>query len=124
MTPVPQDESQATHVGKIDKSMGRLDFHRTAVELDRQIRGLNSWPSCFCRYHDKQLKIWEAKPLPEEKAKGEPGGITEVAKDFFTVQTGEGLLQVTSVQLEGKKRMAVKDFLLGVRMEAGEKLEQ
>lgn len=124
LIPVPQDESQATHVGKIEKSMGKLDFHRTAVELDRQIRGLNSWPSCFCRYHGKQLKIWEAKPLPTEKAKGEPGEITEVAKDSFTVQTGEGQLQVTSVQLEGKKRMAVKDFLLGVHMETGETLEQ
>ena len=47
-----------------------------------------------------------------------------MAKDSFTVQTGEGQLQVTSVQLEGKKRMAVKDFLLGVHMETGEKLEQ
>lgn len=70
------------------------------------------------------MKIWEAKPLPTEKAKGEPGEITKVAKDSFTVQTGEGQLQVTSVQLEGKKRMAVKDFLLGVHMETGETLEQ
>ena len=124
LKPILQDESKATHVGKIEKSMGKLDFHRTAVELDRQIRGLNSWPSSFCRYHGKQLKIWEAKPVLQENAKGEPGEITAVTKDSFTVQTGEGQLVVTSVQLEGKKRMAVKDFLLGVHMETGEKLEQ
>lgn len=123
LTPVAQDESLATHVGKIEKSMGKLDFGRSAVELDRQIRALNSWPSCFCRYHGKQLKIWEAQPLTDNKEGAEPGQIVAMAKDSFVVQTGEGQLSVTSVQLEGKKRMAVKEFLLGIHMETGEHLE-
>ncbi|MDO4513690.1 MAG: methionyl-tRNA formyltransferase [Lachnospiraceae bacterium] len=129
LTPVKQDETQATHVGKIDKAMGRLDFSRSARELDRQIRALNSWPSSFTRYKNKQLKIWGAIPLcsdeiPDILTEMEPGGIVKVEKDAFYVQTGEGILKVTDVQLEGKKRMAVRDFLLGIKLQAGEIFER
>lgn len=129
LTPVRQDETLATHVGKIDKSMGRLDFARSAVELDRQIRALNSWPSCFTRYKNKQLKIWKAVPVCSDEVMDkldgmEPGTIVKAEKDAFYVQTGDGILKVTDVQLEGKKRMAVKDFLLGVKLQAGDILER
>ncbi len=129
LTPVRQDETLATHVGKIDKSMGRLDFARSAVELDRQIRALNSWPSCFTRYKNKQLKIWKAVPVCSDEVMDkldgmEPGTIVKAEKDAFYVQTGDGILKVTDVQLEGKKRMAVKDFLLGIKLQAGDILER
>jgi len=127
LTPTPQDEEQATHVGKIEKSMGKLDFSKSAEELARQIRALNSWPSSFCSYQGRQLKIWEAVPAsPEETADAQrglaPGSIVLIGKEYFLVQTGDGFLKVKTVQLEGKKRMSVKDFLLGVKMKETEVL--
>ena len=67
------------------------------------------------------MKIWESF-LCEETVNGEPGTIHSVAKDAIYVNTGEGVLKVTELQLEGKKRMQVKDFLLGFRIEKGETL--
>lgn len=110
--PVKQDESLATHVGMLSKSMGNLDFSKPAEELERLVRGLNSWPCAYTFYEGKNLKIWESY-VAEGEANGEPGSVAVVTKDTICVNTGEGLLGLKSVQLEGKKRMDVKDFLLG-----------
>ncbi|HJA94241.1 MAG TPA: methionyl-tRNA formyltransferase [Candidatus Eisenbergiella merdipullorum] len=118
---VPQDEEGSSYVSTIDKSLGRIDFSRSAAEIDRLIRGLNPWPSAYTSYKGKTLKIWEAIPLSEE-AGGQPGSIERVEKDAVYVNTGKGILKVTQLQLEGKKRLQVKDFLLGCRMEKGEML--
>ena len=99
-------------------------------------RGLNPWPSAYTYLHGKTLKIWRASVVGQEEAdKGkerlvqpkepegaeqmEPGCIVELTKDSLTVQTGEGLLQLLEVQLEGKKRMSVDAFLRGFQIEAG-----
>ncbi|WP_455617977.1 methionyl-tRNA formyltransferase [Eisenbergiella sp.] len=121
VTPVPQDDALSCHVGMIDKTMGKIDFSRPAEEIDRLIRGLNPWPSAYTSYKGKTLKIWEASPLPES-ADGEPGSIQRTEKDAVYINTGNGVLKVTQLQLEGKKRMQVKDFLLGCRIEKGEML--
>ena len=118
---IPQNEAESSYVSMIDKAMGRIDFSRSAVEIDRRIRGLNPWPSAYTSYKGKTLKIWEAAPLLEE-TDGQPGSIERVEKDAVYVNTGKGILKVTQLQLEGKKRMQVKDFLLGCRMEKGEML--
>lgn len=119
--PEKQDEAQSTHVGKITKALGQIDWNKSAAELERLVRGLNSWPSAYTSFHGKNLKIWEAEVLGE-KENGEPGSVDEVTKTSVIINTGDGKLALTSVQLEGKKRMEVKDFLLGYKIEAGEKL--
>lgn len=121
VTPTPQDDSLSSHVGMIDKTMGKIDFSRPAEEIDRLIRGLNPWPSAYTSYKGKTLKIWEAFPM-QESADGEPGSIQRTEKDAVYINTGNGVLKVTQLQLEGKKRMQVKDFLLGCRIEKGEML--
>ncbi|MDE6608075.1 MAG: methionyl-tRNA formyltransferase [Lachnospiraceae bacterium] len=121
VVPEKQDEALSTHVGKITKAMGLIDWNKSAGELERLVRGLNSWPSAYTFLRGKTLKIWEAEVL-EEKEDGEPGSVDAVTKTNVIVNTGEGKLALTSVQLEGKKRMEVKDFLLGYKVEAGEKL--
>ena len=117
----PQNEAESSYVPMIEKSMGRIDFSRTAEEIDRLIRGLYPWPSAFTSYKGKTLKIWEAVPVSEE-GEGQPGSIERVEKEAVYVNTGKGILKVTQLQLEGKKRMQVKEFLLGCRMEKGETL--
>ena len=121
VTPAPQDDSLSCHVGMIDKNMGKIDFSRSAEEIDRLIRGLNPWPSAYTFYKGKTLKIWEAFPV-QESADGEPGSIQRTEKDAVYINTGNGVLKVTQLQLEGKKRMQVRDFLLGCRIEKGEML--
>lgn len=121
LQPEKQDDSQSSHVGKLTKALGCIDWNKSAVEIERLIRGLNSWPSAYTSFKGKNLKIWEADVIAE-KEKGQPGTIAEVTKEDIVVNTGDGLLALKSIQLEGKKRMAVKDFLLGYKAEQGEKL--
>ena len=121
LTPERQDEALVSYAPKLTKDMGRLNFNSDAVSLERLIRGLNSWPSAYTIYKGKTLKIWEAEVLTDNQGKA-PGEIIGVADKYFDVAVKEGALRVKSLQLEGKKRMAVKDFLLGYEMSPGMKL--
>ena len=133
LTPVKQDENAATKCGKLTKDMGKIDFTKDARTIRNLIRGLNPWPSAFTHLDGKLLKIWKADILVDSDVRELlsdvsitnemlPGTVLHVAKDFFAVSTGQNYLAVKEVQLEGKKRMAVKDFLLGYKLEAGTKL--
>ena len=97
----------------------KLDFTKTAAELDRLIRGLTPWPSAYTFYRGKQLKIWKAIPMVTAHREA-PGTILTVNKDSFEVAASEGGLKVIELQLEGKKRMTAHDFLLGVKVQPGE----
>ena len=119
--PEHQNEEDSCYAPMIDKGMGKVDFGRPAGQIARQVRGLNPWPSAYTSYKGKTLKIWEAFCTPEA-AEGMPGSVKRVEKDAFYLNTAEGVLKVTRVQLEGKKQMQVKDFLLGCRIEKGEML--
>ena len=116
-----QDEACATKVGMIQKSQGVIDFHRSAQEINCQIRALNPWPSAYTKLHGKTLKIWKAKVVAAD-GNYKPGSIARITKDELCIATGEGLLSVLEVQLEGKKRMATADFLRGVTLTEGEML--
>lgn len=117
-----QPEEEATYAGMLTKALGKIDWTKGAVELERLIRGLNPWPSAYTSYEGKTLKIWDADVVQEESAKA-PGTIVCVTKDTFFVQTGEGLLQINELQLEGKKRMDTASFLRGYPAEEGMILE-
>ena len=120
VTPIKQDEAASTHVGMLKKEFGRMDFSQDAVVLERKIRGLNSWPSAYTYYKGKTLKIWDADVADASGfAKAQCGEVVDVTKDSFLVMTGNGLLAIKDVQLEGKKRMDVKSFLLGNTIEKG-----
>ena len=112
-----QDDARSTYAGKITKELGKIEFTKSAVEIERLIRGLNPWPSAFTYMDDKMLKIWNADVL-EETVEEEPGTITEVNKKFIKVATGEGYLLLKEIQLEGKKRMDVTSFLNGYNFTA------
>ena len=116
---VKQDESEATHVGKITKELGKINWCDDAAKIERFVRGLNSWPSAYTYLNNKTFKIWKSEVVSGE-CDGSCGTVTEVSKDSFTVKTGKELLRVTEVQLEGKKRMSVHDFLLGYTLSKGE----
>lgn len=127
LTPIKQKEEEATHVGKLNKDFGHICWKEPAEVIERKVRGLNSWPSAYTFFRGKRLKVWEAtveKTVDAEKQAFPAGTICQVEKDAIYVQTGLETLKITSVQLEGKKRMTVKEFLLGYPMEPGEYLEK
>ena len=109
----------------LNKKSGEIDWTKTAVEIERLIRGLNPWPSAYTQWEGKTMKIWEAEveePANEEAGTIEPGTVTEVTKHGFKVQTGKGKLAIKSLQIPGKKRMEADAFLRGYHVEEGEKL--
>lgn len=121
---IPQEHAKATHTKKIEKTLGKLDFHRPAEELECLIRGLNPWPSAYAHFHGKTLKIWDADvvPISDDFGKFIPGQVVSVNKKEFVVKCGENALAVRELQLEGKKRMDTASFLLGTKVEVGESL--
>ncbi len=120
--PEKQKEEESCHASMLSKEEGRIKWEMPAEQIERLVRGLNSWPSAYTSYKGKTLKVWEASVVPE--VHGEPGEIVEVTKDTILIATGEDGLQIKELQIEGKKRMPVKDFLLGYKVSAGEKFEK
>ena len=113
-----QDENLVSHTSKISKEMGSIDWSKDAVEIERLIRGMNPWPSAYTKLDDKNLKIWKGKVLAEQ-CDAAPGTIVKVHKDSLFVQTGNGILAILELQLEGKKRMDTESFLRGYTVKEG-----
>ena len=124
LIPVVQKEELATYAGKITKDMGNIDFAKSAVTIERLIRGLNPWPSAFTHYKGKILKIWEADVVSEcvNAENPVPGTVIAMDKESFTLATGEGALRIRSLQPEGKKRMSCAEFMRGYEVKVGEAL--
>ncbi|MBO4376361.1 MAG: methionyl-tRNA formyltransferase [Lachnospiraceae bacterium] len=121
LTATPQDESLASKVGKMDKTFGLIDWNEAADVIERKIRGLYSWPSAYTFLNGKRLKIYNGDVVsPDNTAK--PGSIIAVDKESFTVSTGDKALKISDVQIEGKRRMNVKEFLLGNAISVGDTL--
>lgn len=114
----PQDHEQATHTKKIYKEMGSIDWSRDAQTIECLIRGLDPWPSAYTRLNDRTLKIWKAKVIAGDSDMP-PGCIVKADREGLLVQTGEGMLLLTEVQFEGKKRMSAEAFLNGCPVETG-----
>ncbi len=126
LTPVPQNDAEATKCGKISKEMGHIDWNDSAEKINNLVRGMNPWPSAYTGLNGKMLKIWKAgicRSADEKAMAGQPGTINSVSRDSFFVNTGDGILEVTEIQLEGKKRMPVSAFLAGNSIGAGDKLQ-
>ena len=113
ITPVKQDESLAGYVKMMDKSRGKIDWTSDAASIERLVRGLNPWPSAYTSCQGKTVKIWRSDAVAAVEAAQQPGTIVSVGKDFFDVACGSGNLRIYELQLEGKKRMDTKSFLLG-----------
>lgn len=120
LVPEKQKDELSSYAKKLTKAMGQIDWSKDAVSLERWIRGLNSWPSAYTFFRGKTLKIWEALVIAEDGGqKAEPGQVISVSRDGFTVACGQGALQILSLQLEGKKRVLAREFLLGYQIEPG-----
>lgn len=119
ITPEKQGESPTAYASMLDKKMGNIDWNKSAVVIERLVRGLNPWPSAYTHLDGKTLKIWACDVLPQSASKGESGEILEVKKDAIHVQTGDGILVLREIQLAGKARMDAGAFLRGYKVVPG-----
>lgn len=116
--PEKQGESPTGYAGMLKKEMGKIDWNQDADSIERLIRGLNPWPSAYARLDGKTLKIWAAD-VTDETTDQTPGTVVRVEKERILVQTGKGVLAISQLQLEGKKRMDVGAFLRGYSVKEG-----
>ncbi len=118
LEPEPQDDSKSSYAKMIFKQEGKIDFTKEPDTIERLIRGFDPWPGAFCEYGDMVMKLWKAEPLPQNTGK-EPGTITKVSPKGIEIACGNGTLLVSEIQVPGKKRVAVSEYLKGNRMEEG-----
>lgn len=114
-------ESPTPYAAMITKKMGCMDFSKSAEELERLVRGMNPWPSAYTSLNGKTLKVWAGR-VRDENTEAEPGTVIRTDKEGIHVACGQGVLILTEVQLEGKKRMEADAFLRGYTVETGTKL--
>jgi methionyl-tRNA formyltransferase len=119
----PQDDSQATFAPIMQKSDGNIDWDLTAREINNRVRGFQPFPTSFTNYQGKKLTIWKAEAQAAQNKSQKGGTILEAKKDDLLVACGENtVLKLVELQIEGKRRMNVRDFLNGTKVEKGEKL--
>jgi len=120
---VSQDESAATYSSELSKDDGRVDWNSSAADLDARVRALFPWPLAFTGIGADRLAILESSPYPDEQGGILPGTVISVDKSRgIMVQTGQGLMAIRRLQLQGKKAMGFKDFANGARGLVGMRL--
>jgi methionyl-tRNA formyltransferase len=112
--PQPQNEAETTYFAQIDKRAGEIDWRQPAIEIWRRVRAFNPWPGCYTVWWGKQLKIIEAAALPGGGA-AEIGRVMTLPGGGLGIGTGDGILGVLKIQLEGKRAMTAADFIRGQR---------
>lgn len=134
VTPEKQPEISTTEYARmIKKEDGKIDWTKSAVEIERQIRAMSPWPSAFTKVNGKNLKIWGAKviamfggdlfsKIPGQNPTKSAGKVWVADETGLHVKTGDGILVIEELQLEGKKRMKTADFLRGYAIEPGTRL--
>jgi len=115
----PQDDTKATLAPILKKEDGRIDFRLSSQEIRSSMRGFQPWPGVFTSFRGKNLHVWNAALSERSLVQGELLAET----DRLFVGCGEGALEILELQLEGKKRMAARDFIHGYRPKIGEKLD-
>lgn len=126
-TPVLQDPALVTRAGKLTKQDGRIPWNRSAVEVERHVRGMQPWPMAFTTMHlaDRPpLRVLVQRVrVADADSRGVPGTVVEATAERCTIQCGTGRIDLVQVQPDGKRPMAVAEFLRGYRPASGDQCE-
>ena len=115
--PVKQDDAEACYAAKLNKAEAKIDWSQSAEKIQRAIRAYNSWPVAYCSYEKNNkpssLRLWQAEVIQMDVADDGllPGSVIAESAAGIDVKTGEGVLRITQLQVEGKRQMPVADFL-------------
>jgi methionyl-tRNA formyltransferase len=110
LAPIPQDEPRATYAPKIDRAEARLDWTRSAVELNRMIRAFNPKPVAMTQLQGIEMRIWEGVAI-DDPINRPPGSIVRCNKGYLDIATGRGILRLLKIQLPGRRVVTMTDFL-------------
>ena len=114
-----QDHDQATHVSKLSRSDGEIDWSKSAESIERKIRAFDPWPGTFTYFPDGILvKIFPPVSI-EKNRDGEPGVIISTQSDHVTVSCGVGAMSFSSIQPAGRKKMSLSSYMAGKNIEPG-----
>jgi methionyl-tRNA formyltransferase len=116
-----QDETAATLAPIIKKSDGLIEWRQPALAIERRVRGFIPWPSTYTYHNGKLLKVLRARVIADSEPR-QPGEVVRADKAGFWVATGDGILSLEELQLEGKRRLNAVDFVRGARITQGERL--
>ena len=120
LKPMPQDHSRATFAPILKRDDGLIDWSMTAAEIANRIRGFQPFPATFTHFAGARLTVWAASVV-EDAGTTSPGEITEAWGDTLIVASGgDTALRISELQPEGKRRMAVRDFLNGSEIKVGD----
>ena len=103
----------------ISKQDGKISFEKSPEEIERLIRGFDPWPGAFCSYEDIIMKLWKAEPLDEKTQGMEAGTIITADEKGLKIACGGRAILVTEIQVPGKKRIEVKEYIKGNRIKTG-----
>ncbi len=123
LRPEKQDDSLSSYAGMISKKDGKLDFKKSPIQLRRQIKAFDPWPGAFCTCQGQVMKIWQAEVLSASGASAEDGTVLAAGDAGIDIACGGGVLRALEIQMPGKKRVSVKDYLRGNQIEIGMILE-
>jgi len=121
---IPQPHEQATYAPIMDKSVGCIDWSKSARAVHNLVRGTNPWPVAFTYYKGQKMKVWVTSVLNEENRNIAPGTICKVGKEGLVVACGTGMIAVKEVQFESSRRMTIEEYICGHKMDEGEILGQ
>ncbi len=118
LLPEPQPEDGVTYAKKLEPGEELLDFQQDASTLWKKVRALSPWPAAYSYLEGKRLKIYDCSVASNAGKDLEVGCLQRTEADELFVQCADGMLLLNEVQLEGKKRMSVKEFLRGFQNKA------
>lgn len=119
----PQEERLATYTPKLTKVDGRVDWRAPASSIGRLVRAMTPWPGAATQWRGQSLKLWAAHDERRNRAgRGRPGEVLSASPDGLIVATGEGVLVIQELQLPGRRRMTIREFLAGHSIAPGELL--
>ncbi len=110
----PQDSAGVSYATKLDKAEARLDWSRSALQLERTIRAFNPWPVAWCDIDGERTRIWAATALQNDSRQpstAQPGRVISAGPQGIDVTTGEGLLRLQELQRPGGRRISAADYL-------------
>lgn len=113
-----QNHEEFSYASIMNKSLGNIDFSKSAREIHNLVRGVNPWPSAYTTYNGVTMKIWKTKVLNEKSTKG-AGTIIDVSKEGIKVSTRDKVLLIEEIQMPNKKRMLVGEYIKGNTIETG-----
>ena len=114
---IKQNHDEFTYAPMMSKSLGQIDYSKSAKDIHNLVRGVNPWPSAYTTYDNQTMKVWKTKVLSETSDK-EPGTIISVDKEGIKVSTKDNVILIKEIQMPGKKRVLVEEYIKGNSIEA------